>query len=231
MPIRYYFHGDASEERSGTYYCAICDTFEAEAHFEDERHIRGAKFRLDRTKRGLKNLRGSFPQKYSRPASAESLFKHRPKLLKPVKPVKPATSRFYRWLLRQAGRDDPVGDVGAAAKGDQFFPVNTESRSKLRSHLRRSNADRLALVALDEALQEFKKLGAPRDGIPPKLRYEILRRDGCRCQLCGAMAEDSESIRLEVDHKVAVANGGTNDPENLWVLCRECNRGKGAGDL
>ena len=228
MPVRYYLHGDARESQSGTYYCASCDSFEGEAHFEDERHIRGAKRKLDATKKALKKLRGVSSRKHSRPPSAECLFKHRPELLKPVKL---ATSRFYRWLFRQADRDDPVGDLGADVKRDHSFPINTESRTKLRRHLLRSNADTLTLVALDEALQEFKKSGARRDGIPPKLRFEILRRDCYRCQLCGAMASDSESVRLEIDHKVAVANGGTNDPENLWILCRKCNGGKGAGDL
>lgn len=62
-----------------------------------------------------------------------------------------------------------------------------------------------------------------------KQRFEVLRRDGYRCQLCGASASDG--ARLEVDHKVAVARGGGNNSNNLWTLCFECNSGKRAGEL
>lgn len=32
---------------------------------------------------------------------------------------------------------------------------------------------------------------------------------------------------LTVDHYIPKAQGGTDDPENLWVLCRACNSAKG----
>lgn len=54
----------------------------------------------------------------------------------------------------------------------------------------------------------------------PKLRMEILERDGKKCQICGGMDF------LEVDHKKALALGGETKRENLWTLCHECNVGK-----
>lgn len=60
-------------------------------------------------------------------------------------------------------------------------------------------------------------------------RYRILARDGFRCQLCGATAQDG--AQLEVDHRVSVADGGKATDDNLWTLCRPCNRGKGAKSL
>ena len=57
------------------------------------------------------------------------------------------------------------------------------------------------------------------------LRFMILERDGYKCVLCGAT---KETTVLEVEHVVAKANGGTNDPSNLRVLCHECNCGKRA---
>jgi HNH endonuclease len=68
-----------------------------------------------------------------------------------------------------------------------------------------------------------------REPITVSLRFEIFKRDHYRCQMCGAYA--SESVTLEVDHKIAVAKGGTNDRSNLWTLCWECNRGKSDSDL
>ena len=64
------------------------------------------------------------------------------------------------------------------------------------------------------------------DPVGESLRYEILTRDRV-CQLCGATREQE---RLEVDHIVPRSKGGTNDPDNLQVLCAPCNRGKSNRD-
>lgn len=66
-------------------------------------------------------------------------------------------------------------------------------------------------------------------GISVTQRFAIFKRDSYRCCICGASAEGGS--RLEIDHKVAVARGGTNAEDNLWTLCFECNRGKGTDDL
>ena len=59
----------------------------------------------------------------------------------------------------------------------------------------------------------------------PKLRYDILKRDGFRCTICGRGAADG--VKLEVDHIRPVSKGGKTVPENLRTLCFDCNRGKG----
>ena len=63
-----------------------------------------------------------------------------------------------------------------------------------------------------------------RTKIPHGLRIKIFDRDGRRCRCCGKAAEDG--VTLEVDHIDPKANGGNNDEDNLWVLCRPCNSGK-----
>jgi hypothetical protein len=65
--------------------------------------------------------------------------------------------------------------------------------------------------------------------VRPGHRFAILKRDGYRCQLCRRTA--SEGARLEVDHTIARAKGGTNTPDNLWTLCATCNRGKSDSSL
>ena len=63
-----------------------------------------------------------------------------------------------------------------------------------------------------------------RKPIKASLRFDILKRDDYRCQMCGVTAKDGG--KLEVDHIVPVAKNGSNDVDNLQVLCRDCNAGK-----
>lgn len=54
---------------------------------------------------------------------------------------------------------------------------------------------------------------------------EIIRaRQSGLCAACGVAG------KLEIDHIVAVANGGSGDPSNLQLLCGHCNKSKGARD-
>lgn len=57
------------------------------------------------------------------------------------------------------------------------------------------------------------------------LRYQILRRDNHTCRYCGGVAPD---VTLTVDHVLAAALGGTDDPSNLVASCKDCNAGKAA---
>jgi len=66
-------------------------------------------------------------------------------------------------------------------------------------------------------------MGFDREPIPPSQRIRILTRDGFRCAYCGAT---KETARMEVDHVIPVAAGGTNDDGNLVAACWACNRGK-----
>jgi hypothetical protein len=61
--------------------------------------------------------------------------------------------------------------------------------------------------------------------VSKRLRFEILRRDNHACRYCGASAPEAE---LVVDHVLAVALGGTDEPGNLVAACQPCNSGKSA---
>jgi ATP-dependent DNA helicase RecQ len=49
------------------------------------------------------------------------------------------------------------------------------------------------------------------------LRQQILRRDGWRCQSCGAMSN------LEVHHREFRSHSGSDSEENLITLCSGCH--------
>ncbi len=55
---------------------------------------------------------------------------------------------------------------------------------------------------------------AQREAVPKSKRFEILKRDGYKCQLCGRFQEDG--VKLHVDHRIPRAKGGSNEDENLW---------------
>lgn len=73
-----------------------------------------------------------------------------------------------------------------------------------------------------QEIREVRKLAS---------RFVILQRDKFRCRLCGVAASDGTHVRLEVDHIIPRKKGGKDTAENKWVLCFECNRGKGTKDL
>lgn len=74
-------------------------------------------------------------------------------------------------------------------------------------------------------------MATERSKLTAGLRFLILKRDEFRCRLCGKSAAHDPGVRLEVDHITPVALWGTTTEENLWSICRECNRGKAAHPL
>jgi hypothetical protein len=68
---------------------------------------------------------------------------------------------------------------------------------------------------------------APRS-ISLALRYKILSRDRFRCTICGRSPANDPNIELHVDHIIPWSKGGQNSPDNLRVLCFDCNLGKSA---
>jgi hypothetical protein len=67
-----------------------------------------------------------------------------------------------------------------------------------------------------------------RKPVGKKLRFDVFKRDGFRCQYCGATPLQTG---LQVDHIVPVAEGGDNGINNLITSCQPCNIGKGASPL
>lgn len=54
-------------------------------------------------------------------------------------------------------------------------------------------------------------------------KRRIFQRDGGVCCLCGRVVSLHDS---QLDHRLALQFGGTNDDENMWTLCELCHDGK-----
>lgn len=73
---------------------------------------------------------------------------------------------------------------------------------------------------------------AKRKSLGQRSRFEVFKRDGFKCQYCGR--NPPEAI-LQVDHIIAVANGGSSDDDRTFkYFCGICwgviktNRGEAA---
>jgi len=60
-----------------------------------------------------------------------------------------------------------------------------------------------------------------RAHVPMAVRRFVYERDGYACVKCGA------TLRLSLDHIIAVTSGGDDGPDNLRTLCLPCNIKKG----
>lgn len=63
-----------------------------------------------------------------------------------------------------------------------------------------------------------------------RLRMEVLKRDGARCQCCGASARRGATIVVDHIKPRKTHPELALDPNNLQALCTICNHGKGNWD-
>ena len=82
--------------------------------------------------------------------------------------------------------------------------------------------NRRAQDTLDAALRAPVGTQENTRAISVEVRREVWRRDNGRCMNCGSQE------RLEFDHIVPVAMGGSGTVRNVQLLCETCNREKGA---
>lgn len=96
-----------------------------------------------------------------------------------------------------------------------------------------SMAKRASLIEMcDEQVAEYisKRGGAiwghrslSEGYISGSIRYEVLKRAGRRCELCGG---HEEQVALHIDHIIPRSKGGSDDISNFQALCVSCNTSK-----
>ena len=81
------------------------------------------------------------------------------------------------------------------------------------------------------AINELRYTQARKDHLKRRRHYfqqvrqerilALIERDGLACAECGTVE------KLTVDHIIPISKGGTDDLDNLRLLCRSCNSSKG----
>lgn len=99
---------------------------------------------------------------------------------------------------------------------------NTDSRERI------INEDKIKYYCTHEIIRKKyvyqDDAQVERGKMNESLRYDVFKRDGFRCCICGATAQDG--AKLHVDHIIPVSKGGKTVMSNLQTLCDRCNRGK-----
>ena len=77
-------------------------------------------------------------------------------------------------------------------------------------------------VLTQEELKEINR----RRNIKDTTRYSVLERAGFKCQCCGIKPLKNNDVILHIDHIIPYSLGGSDNIDNLQVLCDKCNISK-----
>ncbi len=75
-----------------------------------------------------------------------------------------------------------------------------------------------------------RRVNAFERGISKETRAYVIDRDGNTCQMCGVAAAeihpfDGRPARMQLGHIIDKTKGGTDEADNLKLLCSVCNEG------
>lgn len=140
----------------------------------------------------------------------------------------------------QTGEKDSIANVGKVVTTQKIRKVGgiSEYARRIRElrdeegYQIKSHVDRAALKPGEYILETLERKPVLSRSISPQLRNEILERNGFTCQLCGTGPGEPDpfnpqrKVRLHIDHIKPISQGGTDDKDNLRVLCSACNQGR-----
>lgn len=134
--------------------------------------------------------------------------------------------KFENCIFKRKMLKKPQFDITLHCKLTYTSPKGRNHYWKEKNYcfdeLKRLYNHTLELIAQRQTRQYQIKL--ERAKMTDSLRYDILKRDNFRCQICGSCAKDG--VKLHVDHIIPVSKGGQTIVSNLRTLCDRCNIGK-----
>ena len=155
-----------------------------------------------------KNLSSYDQEMYS------ELSKHRTKVRLPADYV----------TVFNSNRDLLAGKVVKPRGGRYVVQVGKFLTMELGMELHTSSIADLVKSSETHALPEAARFERK---VPPSLRRKVMLRDGHKCVDCGANPATDPFVSLEVDHRVPISKGGSNDMDNLQTLLLELQPGQG----
>lgn len=142
-----------------------------------------------------------------------------------------ARDRIREFFENNLGKIVTTQQVRKVAKISEYARRIRELR-ELEGMQIKSHIDDPRLKPGQYILETLDRLPALGIAISLQKRNTILERNGYTCQLCGAGAGDPDplypgrKVRLHIDHILPQSQGGTDDDDNLRVLCSTCNQSK-----
>ena len=142
-----------------------------------------------------------------------------------------ARDKIREYLITNVGKVLTTQKIRKVAGISEYARRIRELRDEEGFQIK-SHVDRADLKPGQYILETLEQKPVISRTISPQLRNEILERNGFTCQLCGAGAGDTDpfnpnrKVRLHIDHIVPISQGGTDDKDNLRVLCSACNQGR-----
>jgi 5-methylcytosine-specific restriction endonuclease McrA len=108
---------------------------------------------------------------------------------------------------------------------EALYPVNetTHYRSKRWCGLEECKKVIDLKVKHHNYKRKYKKIinGTYRNGVSPELREQILNRDSYCCGKCRSSYADPRM--MQVHHIIPVSEDGSDDPDNLITVCKNCH--------
>lgn len=130
--------------------------------------------------------------------------------------------KMFGRKLCLAKKKKPRLDTSIIIKGIYTSPKGRKSYDATEKY----SYDKITSICLHfEEMAELRRSSLDeRAKMSDSLRYDVLKRDGFRCRICGATAQDG--VKLHVDHIIPISKGGKTEMHNLQTLCEKCNLGK-----
>lgn len=94
---------------------------------------------------------------------------------------------------------------------------------RVESELRLRAKQRRLFFQQEDAFQQQRKSESPMPARPWYVSHYLAARDGFRCYLCCC---DLTETGFHIEHRLARANGGGHDYDNLALACPHCNCSK-----
>lgn len=127
---------------------------------------------------------------------------------------------------KERNRKKPTTDIMVIIRCSYRSPGGRTYISNVKEYnFKKVQAAYYRYLKIREEEEKYQNLvRMERNKMTSSMRYNVLKRDGFRCQICGASQEDG--VTLHVDHIVPVSKGGKTEMKNLRTLCSRCNLGK-----